>query len=153
MACLPPLCSDNSAAANFSEGQPFEGKSIRTFGSGQLSNPYEMAGLGDELWILNTAGATISVYNSEYKLLRTVGSRGTGNGQLTNPCGLLVTETEVFVADPGEGRKDIQVFSRFDFKFLRKMIGVKPYGMQMINVFVPFSSKLFVLPHTLLFCL
>ncbi|AXS83650.1 MULTISPECIES: NHL repeat-containing protein [Marinobacter] len=70
---------------------------------------YSILGLVVVLTILGCAGGAIN-WNQEppYALVHSWGEKGSGPGQLNDPTGIAVTDTEVFVSDARNGR--IQVF-------------------------------------------
>jgi len=58
-----------------------------------------------DLWISNTGSGTLGVYNEAGELLKTVGSHGSGTGQLGEPEGLAINSTgDVWVADWSNNR-------------------------------------------------
>jgi sugar lactone lactonase YvrE len=58
-----------------------------------------------DLWISNTGSGTLGVYNEAGELLKTVGSHGSGTGQLGEPEGLAINSAgEVWVADWSNNR-------------------------------------------------
>lgn len=70
---------------------------------------YSILGLVAVLALLGCAGGAIN-WNQEppYSLVHSWGEQGSGPGQLNDPTGIAVTDTEVFVSDARNGR--IQVF-------------------------------------------
>jgi sugar lactone lactonase YvrE len=60
-----------------------------------------------DLWISNTGSGTLGVYNEAGELLKTVGSHGSGTGQLGEPEGLAIDSAgDVWVADWSNNRVD-----------------------------------------------
>ncbi len=70
---------------------------------------YSILGLVVVLALLGCAGGAIN-WNQEppYSLVHSWGEKGIGPGQLNDPTGIAVTDTEIFVSDARNGR--IQVF-------------------------------------------
>ena len=52
----------------------------------------------DELWLEDVTGGRVCVYDPHGKLIRTVGSPGTGYGQLQKPRGMALDETKDLLA-------------------------------------------------------
>lgn len=73
--------------------------------------------VGDEVWISNTAGHCLEVYDASGRHSRSIGRRGRGPGQFGFPLGLATDAAgHVYVADMLNGR--VQVLDR-DGKWLR----------------------------------
>ena len=64
----------------------------------------------------------MQVFTRDGRFLRTIGSEGTGDGQLRSPRGVLVNGDELLVADCGNHR--ISVFERATGRWLRHLTGL-----------------------------
>lgn len=80
-------------------------------GPGFLSGPRGLAvGPDGSVFVADTKGNRVQVFDGEGKFLRTIGSRGSDPGELSRPVSVAVgTDGRVYVSDTGNHR--IQVFS------------------------------------------
>ena len=89
------------------------GEKIHSFGAGdkQLKNPSSVACRGDLLYVCEEATGMVQKFSvSKLCFVSKFGSKGHGNGQLSNPRGICVDpEGKVFVADTGSNL--VKVFS------------------------------------------
>lgn len=79
-------------------------------GTGQLSNPQDIAFAGEEVFITEEANHRVQVFDKQGNHLRMWGSMGSNVGQFTEPCGVTIVGNFVFVADAGNDR--IQKFTK-----------------------------------------
>lgn len=87
------------------------------------------------IWITGSGTShQVRKFSPSGTLLATIGSYGTGNGQLSNPTSVLLTQTELYVVDSGNNR--VQVFDH-DGNYVRQFGSVgsgdgefnQPYGI------------------------
>jgi tripartite motif-containing protein 71 len=79
--------------------------SFGTSGSGALSNPSGVAvDASGDVWTADEGHNRIVEFSAEGGFIQEVGSAGSGNGQLTQPQGLALSEGSVYVLDSGNNR-------------------------------------------------
>ena len=93
---------------------PEQGKTM------DLPSPWGIAVDGTNLYVTSYSGNYIAVFDGEGNQVRSFGSSGSGDGQLSSASGLTVDESHVYVTESGNHR--IQVFTK-DGLFVRKWGG------------------------------
>jgi DNA-binding beta-propeller fold protein YncE len=87
-------------------------KYVRSIGDAARCTPISLAIRGDELFVVDVAGAKIEVWNKAGKLLRTISSKGFDPGQLNMPTNLAISPASIiYVANTGSSAVE-----RFDVK-------------------------------------
>ncbi|NIA06644.1 MAG: hypothetical protein GWP14_03245 [Actinobacteria bacterium] len=77
-----------------------EDRFLRYLGDPQRCVPIDLAIFGDELFVVDIAGAKVEVWSKEGKFLRTIATKGRGPDQLRRPTNLAVDQRgHVFVTD------------------------------------------------------
>jgi DNA-binding beta-propeller fold protein YncE len=76
-------------------------------GAGELSGPTWIAISGGDLYVSDSSNARVEEYGEKHEYLRTIGARGSGNGQFGYPAGLAVNAAgDLYVVDSADGRVD-----------------------------------------------
>ncbi|MGI0065951.1 MAG: hypothetical protein ACREA5_04525, partial [Nitrosotalea sp.] len=108
------------SASYFVKGQPVN--STETFNSNQFNIPAFVSNFAtnftsptgiaidsnDDVYVVDSGNSKINKFDSNWKLLRSWGNSGNGNGQFVHPNGIVVGSKYVYVADTGNAR--IQMF-------------------------------------------
>jgi len=106
-----------------------EGKLI-WIASYRFNYPRALVAVSDGVWVSNYGKHQLVKINREGKFVKTIGSRGSGQGQFIKPVGVAVDKNgNLFVAD--KGNKRIQVFSETG-EFIRS-IAVDGWQEHMFN--------------------
>jgi len=86
----------------------------------RFDRPFDVTFFGEEeIIVADTFNHRLEIFNLKtITYLRTIGSQGSGPGQLLNPASLLVNDDEIFIAE-GENYR-ISVFNPEDGKFIRQ---------------------------------
>jgi tripartite motif-containing protein 71 len=83
---------------------------VPVLNTNSLASPADVALSGGKVYIADSFNNRIQVYTSNGNFLQTIGSYGSGNGQLQDPEGIAVnSQGNIYVADAGNSR--IQIFS------------------------------------------
>ena len=97
------------------------------------------------IYIANTGAGNVVVIDTAGKHISTIGSLGTGEGQLLKPTGVAIAAGKVFVTDPENER--ISVFD-LEGKFVSKIGSGHPFAIASIEnrIFYtdPVANKIFV---------
>ena len=96
------------------------GEFLKRFGQGILNAPWGIAVTEDNVFVTDQSyNALFQFSKKDYQLVRRTGTRGRGEGQLYNPCGLCTdTNGDVYVADCNNDR--VSVFSK-ELSFLKHL--------------------------------
>ena len=96
------------------------GKFLKRFGQGIFQTPWGIAVTEDNVFVTDTRLHTLFQFSKKaYQLVRRTGTKGKGEGQLYNPCGLCTdTNGDVYVADCNNDR--VSVFSK-ELSFLKHL--------------------------------
>ena len=100
-----------------------DGHFLRAIGGDHLLIPFGLAldQANRKLYVADHYRSEIQVYSLEGQLLQIISSRGTPQGMLREPCGLVLHHGMLFVLDTGNAR-----FQIFDLEGNSK--GVTPFG-------------------------
>ncbi len=96
-----------------------DGTPLRAFGRDALKRPTGLARdpASGTLYVADTAGHDIKVFDVEGKLLRTLGARGEGQGEFNFPTHLALADGQLYVTDTMNSR--VQVLDAASGKFVR----------------------------------
>lgn len=110
------------------------GNSIDTIGKGELIRPVGLAfdAKTRQLYVSDVRAHAIKVFNTEGRLLRTLGQRGEGQGELNFPTYLALAKGELYVTDTMNAR--VQVLDAETGK-LKQIIGAR--GLNVGNLVRP----------------
>ncbi len=111
-----------------------QGNPLGTIGRGALQRPIGLAldPAGQFLYVADTHGHDVKVFDAGGRLLRRLGRRGEGAGELNYPTYLALRGGELYVTDTMNAR--VQVFSAADGGF-RRTIGAR--GLYVGNLVRP----------------
>ena len=100
-----------------------DGHYLRTIGGPQLFIPFGLAidKAARKLYVADHYQGVVHVYSLDGAYLQTIGARGTGTGELSDPCDIALHHGMLFVLDKGNAR-----FQFFDLDGSSK--GVWPFG-------------------------
>ena len=80
----------------------------RIVGCGTLKNPWDVAVHQGEVLVADSGNHRVAVFSQDGKLIRTIGSQGTGPGQLKYPTGVAISpDGELYVSDSNNGRVQV----------------------------------------------
>ena len=98
----------------------FDGKFLKRFGQGMLEQPWGITVTENNVFVIdNNLHALFQFSKKDYKLVRSTGTEGEGEGQLYSPGGLCTDYNgDVYVADGHNHR--VSVFSK-DLNFLKHL--------------------------------
>ena len=83
---------------------------VRRIGAGILSRPWDVTLHNDEIFVADWGSDHVATFSQEGKLVRTIGTTGTGPGQFRCPAGVAVSPNgELYVSDYNNDR--VQVFT------------------------------------------
>ena len=99
----------------------FAGKFLRRFGQGVIASPWGIAITEYFVFVTDISHHGLFQFSKkDYQQVRETGTKGGGEGQLTEPKGLCIDHNgDVYVADSGNNR--VSVFSKY-LKFLKHLI-------------------------------
>lgn len=85
------------------------GKSVGTIGKNELKRPVGLAfdAKTRQLYVADTRAHLIKVFNTEGRLLRTLGQRGEGQGELNYPTYIALSKGELYVTDTMNARVQV----------------------------------------------
>ena len=125
-----------------------DGKYLYKFGdkdgAGKMNGPLYIAFYQNKVFVSQHGACCLLVYDLNGTFLRQIGTRGNGEGQLSSPYGISISESngDIFVCDHDNNR--IQIFSK-DFLFksqFGKGILMSPSDIKLTNEYI------YVLSHT-----
>ena len=93
------------------------GKKLHSFTNKQLSGPAGLAVDGSNVYVVDFTNSTLLKFDKTGRLLKSVGQKGSREGEFNRPLGVTVVGDEVIVCDASNHR--LQVFTS-DLKFVRQ---------------------------------
>ena len=91
-----------------------DGVFVRQIGAGILNNPWDVTVYNGEIFVADYGNNRVAVFNQEGRLVRTIGSKGTGPGQFSGSTGVAVSPGgELYVSDRWneDSNHRVQVFT------------------------------------------
>ena len=94
------------------------GKKLYSITNDVLSTPFGIAVNGDNIYVTDGRNHCVLKFDKTGKLLKSVGQKGSGEGEFNTPCGITFVGGQVFVCDTSNDR--VQVFTS-DLVFVRQI--------------------------------
>ena len=95
-----------------------DGEFVRRIGQGTLSDPWDVAVHNGEVFVADSGNDRVAVFSQDGKLIRTMGSKGTGRGQFSTPTGVAISpDGELYVSDQSNCRVKVLTLQG---KYIRK---------------------------------
>ena len=77
-----------------------DGVFIKRIGCGTLNHPWDVAVHQGEVFVADSGNHRVAVFSQDGKLIRTIGSQGSGPGQFSTPVGVAISpDGELYVSD------------------------------------------------------
>ena len=88
----------------------YDGVCVRQIGCGTLKYPWDVTVHNGGVFVADNGNHRVAVFSQDGKLIRTIGSQGTGPGQFISPTGVAISpDGELYVSECSNGR--IQVLT------------------------------------------
>lgn len=101
----------------------------------RFCHPEGIATDGINLYVSDSSGNDIEVIDPNGKYIMSCGTRGTEKGNFNGPCGLVIHNSQLYVADTGNKR--IQIFSIPDMKFINELyLPFYPYKLSIYKSYL-----------------
>ena len=85
-----------------------DGVFMKQIGCGTLNWPWDVAVHQGEVFVADLGNHRVAVFSQDGELIRTIGSEGTGPGQLRHPTGVAISpDGELYVSDSNNGRVQV----------------------------------------------
>ena len=85
-----------------------DGAFVRQIGGGTLHNPWDVTIHNGEVFVADWGNNYVAVFSQDGRLVRTIGSGGSGPRQFSNPAGLAVSSNgELYVSDSSNCRVQV----------------------------------------------
>ena len=86
----------------------FDGECVRRIGQGTLCTPWDVTVHNGEVFVADSGNNRVAVFSQDRKLIRTIGSKGTGRGQFSTPTGVAISpDGELYVSECGNSRVQV----------------------------------------------
>ena len=86
----------------------FNGESMRRIGHGTLCIPWDVTVHQGEVFVADNGNHRVAVFSQNGELIRTMGSKGTGQRQFNNPTGVAISpDGELYVSECTNGRVQV----------------------------------------------